>query len=290
MKLYIRILIGFFISLMFVIFGGKTLALNNIDKNKLITSFYFHNPPSKLFNQLLNWLIKHDFNFVSADELFMILSGEKQCPKRAIFISFDDARKELIQNVIPIISEKNIPITIFTPVNSIIKGTFWWSYLNENKNLIRNIVEFHKLSNKKKLELVSVFEKKNRPRDAFSIEELKEASRNPLITIGGHTMNHFSTVKSTDEELYNELNESKIILEQWTGKKIKYFAYPHGFFNGTEYKILNLLNYKMSFTTVSNYISQNSSSNLHYLPRFSCFDKGTYLENICRLLGIWKSK
>lgn len=286
--LQLRNIFGKYVSLFLMFLGVHKFALKQIDKHNRIICFYFHNPNLKLFKYLINWLIKHKFTFISTEDLEMILLKKKNIPQRAICISFDDARKELLQNVIPIIDENKIPITIYIPINSVVEGTFWWTYIFEKNSKIKDIADFHRLSYDEKLKVVKEFYQNPKQRQSMTQEEIIELSKNPLITIGGHTMNHFTTANMTETELEFELCESKKILENWTRKTIKYFAYPHGFYSGNETKLLVENKYSLSFTTEAKYINVLKENNLMYLPRFCCFDSGSNEENLLRLVGIWQ--
>lgn len=62
-------------------------------------------------------------------------------------------------------------------------------------------------------------------------EELKEMSDSGLITIGSHTVRHLWLPSLGDNDLKNELSDSRKILEERLGKKIGTFCYPVGAFD-----------------------------------------------------------
>lgn len=75
--------------------------------------------------------------------------------------------------------------------------------------------------------------------DYLTWEQLRELAGNPLITIGDHTLDHRSLVKMTEEELRNEIINSKNILEANLGRQINVFAYPFGTGNAQASKTLS---------------------------------------------------
>jgi peptidoglycan/xylan/chitin deacetylase (PgdA/CDA1 family) len=75
--------------------------------------------------------------------------------------------------------------------------------------------------------------------DYLTWEQARELAGNSLITIGDHTLDHRSMEKMTEEELRNEIINSKNILEANLGKKINVFAYPFGTGNSQATKILS---------------------------------------------------
>ena len=60
-------------------------------------------------------------------------------------------------------------------------------------------------------------------------EQLKTMSKSPLVTISGHSKTHPQDLtQMSDEELQEEIVESKNILERELGESIDYFTYPAG--------------------------------------------------------------
>jgi peptidoglycan/xylan/chitin deacetylase (PgdA/CDA1 family) len=62
--------------------------------------------------------------------------------------------------------------------------------------------------------------------DGMSVAELREASADPLVTIGAHTVHHPFLTRLGDDELADELALSKSFLEEKTGRVVDLFAYP----------------------------------------------------------------
>lgn len=75
--------------------------------------------------------------------------------------------------------------------------------------------------------------------DYLTWEQAREIAGNSLITIGDHTLDHRSLAKMGEEELHNEIINSKNIIEANLGKKITVFAYPFGTGNDQASKILS---------------------------------------------------
>ncbi|HAC62761.1 MAG TPA: polysaccharide deacetylase [Cyanothece sp. UBA12306] len=66
-------------------------------------------------------------------------------------------------------------------------------------------------------------------RASLTWEQLKEMSRDPLVTIASHTVSHPRDLRLlSDDQLFEEILVSKQILEQELGIPIRYFTYPEG--------------------------------------------------------------
>lgn len=83
----------------------------------------------------------------------------------------------------------------------------------------------------------------------MTTDMVKELSKSPLIEIGSHTITHVALSSVTDEEdLEHEIRDSKVALEELTGKNIDILAYPTGAYND---KVLELTKkyYKYGLST-----------------------------------------
>jgi peptidoglycan/xylan/chitin deacetylase (PgdA/CDA1 family) len=72
---------------------------------------------------------------------------------------------------------------------------------------------------------------------AMSLNELQAISRNPLFSIGAHTVHHAMLSVLDVANQSGEIGESKTVIEKWLDKKVVDFAYPYGNYN-TETKML----------------------------------------------------
>jgi peptidoglycan/xylan/chitin deacetylase (PgdA/CDA1 family) len=73
----------------------------------------------------------------------------------------------------------------------------------------------------------NVLDKKNNM-DTWMVKEIINSG---LVTIGSHTLSHANLPGLSKANTQKEIRESKVILEQVTGKKVSLFAYPYGAVN-----------------------------------------------------------
>jgi peptidoglycan/xylan/chitin deacetylase (PgdA/CDA1 family) len=125
-------------------------------------------------------------------------------------------------------------------------------------------------------------------RNALTIEQIENAVSSEYITIGSHTHTHPILTNCKESEVRCELHSSKQKLESWTGKEVKYFAYPNGDYHFREKQILKELNYRLAFNVQPRYITPDTIKDPYSLPRFSFVEGASFEENVCRMLGIWK--
>lgn len=285
-------MVAFFYSIF--LYNKIKLVKKSASEGKIILSIYFHNPSEKLFEFVVKWFIKNGFQFISTDQLCDILENKKEFPASSVIATVDDGWKENKQCIIEVAEKYNIPVTIFVTTKPVETGeAFWWSYAE--KGLKKKLTEFtvnelKQFSNKKRLiEINNIKKVLNLNREALTIKELKELSKLNNITFGSHTITHPILTQCSDAISMYELSDSKRILTDWIDKTIKYFAYPNGSYTDREIIYLKKCGYKMSFTTMPDYIRKTIDC-VYEIPRFDIIENVSKLENICRATGIWFKK
>jgi glycosyltransferase involved in cell wall biosynthesis/peptidoglycan/xylan/chitin deacetylase (PgdA/CDA1 family) len=228
-----------------------------------VTAIYFHKPNKKLLARCVGWLARHGYTFITAHELLDILYGGKTPPKGAVWLSFDDGFKELLEDVLPLIRRRKIPVTLFIP-SGIVEGEGLLPWLHAAASgRVRNGI-----------------------RDTLTAAELQHAAAYPEVTIGSHTVSHAVTVGLTEEKARFELGQSKRTLESWTHAGVTAFAYPEGRFDGREKPFLAEFGYLLAATTENALITRQTDPYL--VPRFGVGDQISFPEAICNLVGVWR--
>ncbi|MDQ7090853.1 MAG: polysaccharide deacetylase family protein [Methylococcales bacterium] len=121
----------------------------------------------------------------------------------SIVLTFDDAFENVLTNVIPVIEDYQIPISIYVVTDYLGGKPAWLKNTGHHD-------EHERLMTK---------------------EQITELAKNPLISIGSHTHTHPSLTTLNAESLENELKDSKEILEALITQKVTVLAFPHGAFN-----------------------------------------------------------
>ena len=153
------------IALALILMGRVRKARHTALTENVISAIYFHKPDKLLFGRCIDWLIRYGYVFVSADDVNDWLYRGKVPPRGAVWISFDDGCRELLTNVLPVVRERNIPITLFIPSGIVAnEGLYPW-----------------------------MDGKRNCARDSITLDQLKELATYPQVTIAGHTVTHAIT-------------------------------------------------------------------------------------------------
>ena len=154
------------------------------------------------FNKQMQYLAASDYPLLNLNDIASILSGNKELLEDSVAVTFDDGFDDFYHNALPILSRYKIPATLFMVSNRIDQYNDWM---------------VNKGSPKRKL---------------LSIEQLNELLKAGVV-IGSHTRSHpkLSEISKNTEQLYQEIRESKIELENILGIPINHFAYPYGLYN-----------------------------------------------------------
>jgi len=252
------------------------------------------------------------FDIVSMDEVCKRIKTSKG--RKFIAFTMDDGYKDNLTYGLPILKELNIPCTVYVsncfPNN---KAIYWWYFLedyikNNSKIDLRSIgVNYSKVfSGQEGLEIYNEVRELLRTSDyrthlAFATkvcgivnlkelneslnltwEEVKELSRDPLITIGGHAVHHVSLKNQNLILAEEEISKGTKELNNRINKSIKHFAYPYGSKDDFSKDLVEVLENNKYESAVINHpgsILSNSKSALYSIPRMGLTDE-TPIERI----------
>jgi len=258
------------VALGVIVSGRARQARERALRGDVVTAIYFHNPNRRLFDRCIRWLTKHGYVFISAHDLLAILYGQKTSPKGAVWLSFDDGFKQLLERVLPLVRQHKLPITLFIP-SGIIEGDGRFPWL-QGKTVAR--------SPGVDAPAFNVY------RDSITVADLKRIASYPEVTIGSHTVSHAVTINFTPEKARFEFGDSKRKLEAWARGTVECFAYPEGKFDGREGAILAQFGFRLAATTEVALITRETTP--YFVPRFCVSDEISFPEAICNMVGVWR--
>jgi poly-beta-1,6-N-acetyl-D-glucosamine N-deacetylase len=256
------------------------------------TALFFHNPSREQFTSVIGWFRDRGYRFLSLEELEDHLLNGKTLPQASVYISLDDAYRSNLTEVLPVVKDWNLPVTIFVPVDEVLRGAFWFSHGLEHpeslpKPFQRNPRQLWYVPNETRRAIIDDLFRlvPPREREVMSAEEVAEISKLPQVSIGSHSMTHAILPMCTREELFTEICDSKRILEEWTGRPVRAFCYPNGDYDPRAGTALVQAGYSLAFTTEPRPIALTDQR--YYLPRCSIMDDGSLTENLCHAFGLW---
>lgn len=246
--------------------------------------------------------LKENYKILTFEEI-LSYEGEED----AISVTFDDGFADFYEKALPILTQLQIPSTIFITTGKIDTVAELWtteilrilfaSNTGEelrikiyNREVVLPIftleqrVEAYRilrhvlmqLSTGEREEILTairkelgVDEKGRAEYRLLSSIEIREIASNPLVTIGAHTVNHVSVGRISETELVDEIRESVKHLEHIIGRKVKYFAYPFGGAFDYSDKVIDILREDgiEAACTVEERVYDKNTDSLYEIPR-----------------------
>ncbi len=103
-------------------------------------------------------------------------------------------------------------------------------------------------------------------------EGLAAVARDPLVTIGAHTLTHPMLAKHDDATALREIRESRRIIESRLGRTVDHFAYPVGDVTSAgprDFALAREAGFATAVTTRPGHVFAGHAHHLHALPRVS---------------------
>lgn len=146
------------------------------------------------FERQMRWLRSRGLRGVSMAELLDALAAGRA--RRLVGLTFDDGYQDFLTYSMPIMARYGFTATMFVLAGRL-GGENEWSRPGPNKALLT----------------------------ADQVREVAAAG----MEIGSHGLQHVSLLKADDSQLGKEVVESRTILEELLGRRIRGFAYPYGY-------------------------------------------------------------
>ena len=193
------------------------------------------NAPQEIFYDLLKKLNK-SADFINIQDAVKLIESKNSIDQKLIAFTFDDGFEECYTKVAPVLKDFNTNAAFF------INPGFIDGSEEYKKNFLKNTVH---LENK----------------NPMNWEMIKSLHQDGFI-IGNHTLDHSKLVDLSQEEINNQIINSKAIIEKQIDAKCDYFAWTYGKLSDIDDLALNVaLNehkYVFSSDSYKDYYSLNN--------------------------------
>ncbi len=190
--------------------------------------------PPHLFAAQLEALAAAGWSFVDLDTALAALAGERELPRRALLLTFDDAYADLLDVAAPIMADRGLPGVVFAVAGQI-GGTNEWD-------------------NKKRRMTIDLL-------DADGLRAVAAQG----IEVGSHTISHRPLTEIPEAELEEEIVGAADRLEQAGLPRPRTFSYPYGEWSPAIAEVARAAGYRASFTIDCGVATERTD--LHLLPR-----------------------
>lgn len=267
--------------------------------------------------------ISQNYNCLDIYRAVDLLNKDK-LPQNTVIVTFDDGYKDNLIHVLPILKKYNVPAEIYI-TTGFPDGTcvLWWYELEQLLRVLESLSfkwkgkkylwDLKKIENKYKayreirmLFVTSSLEEQkvlleilrsNNKGSYFTFEDygmswddIIALDREPLITIGSHTISHPSLTQLTDDKVYGEMKGSKERLESVLGHPVEAFAYPFGSPIEVAMRVSAIaksIGYKCAVTSTYGHIQREHKDHPFSIPRIPVTFYDTLPRFKIKLSGIY---
>lgn len=215
--------------------------------NRLKVLAYHEVNDSENFEKQISYLKDH-YNVIGPDFLIRCLDDGRKLPDKPVMITFDDGRRNVYEQGLPILRKYDLPSISFVITDLIdTEEPFWWDlYRGYHKN---GQIDLKKISNTDRLshlkDLPDDYVKSCSTRQ-LRYEELCDMERHRMW-VGNHTASHPLLDKCEESTVKEELKKAHDYLEEKRIKGRRCFAYPNGNYSGVAEKTLKKLGVELTF-------------------------------------------
>jgi peptidoglycan/xylan/chitin deacetylase (PgdA/CDA1 family) len=265
------------------------------------------------------------YEFVSLDEAverIMDKSSQSRLRRPFLAVTLDDGYRDNLVNAAPLFRKYNVPYTIYVAPGLVDgRANLWWEDL-EHLIASRDRLDMDMPGGRKEFTLKSDEDKTSafselleffsshlteveqrhvikelcwmhkidfeghRANSIMTWKELSELAKDPLCTLGAHTIGHYAVARLSKDDAIFELEESRRLIELETGSSPKHFAYPYGYpaAAGTrDFDLARECGYISAVTTRHGVCYRQHQNHMTALPRISLngnFQKMRYVRTL----------
>jgi peptidoglycan/xylan/chitin deacetylase (PgdA/CDA1 family) len=192
----------------------------------------------EMFECFVEYFHRHFYTFVSPNEVAHGLDPNG----KYVLMTFDDGYFSNAK-ALPVLERYGIPAAMFVSTDHVKQGkAFWWDVV-ERESVKRRMPQRHVNQVHRSL-------KRLRTRDAeafvqaefgplslrplgdcdrpFTLAELQEIAKHPLISLGNHTSNHDVLTNYSATEVRAQIESAQEMIRSIVGKAPDFIAYPNG--------------------------------------------------------------
>lgn len=226
--------------------------------------------------------LRSRYDIVSLDEAASETAEPRRARPRAV-VTFDDGEVGLHDTLLPIVADLRLPVTIYIATGQIERqkpywfdevmnalqadGPFtvdltaqglgaWtvapelgkarWGVIGDILQALKDVPPTAReaLADAIVAQAPRQRDRSLKPLQPLSLAQLRELAASEFVTIGAHSHCHSLLDQISPDEVAHSVARSRTLLEQWTGKPVRHFAYPNGNHNPSVEKIVADLGFR----------------------------------------------
>lgn len=261
------------------------------------------------------------WDVVSLDQAVARLTDQRQGSPFAV-LTFDDGYRDLL-HAVPILERHNAPFTAYAPTGALTHELdSWWLGLraliqSQDKVVVAAMDRTFdcaqpadKLASyaavrdwvhqdyRRAGELSEIFRSHDislrdlNRRYFLTPAELSAMAKNPLATIGAHSVSHAALSTQDRATAERELNDNRRYLELLCDRHVDHFAFPYGSSRACsqrEFALAKELSFRTAVTTLDGPLLLDHANSLHSLPRLGVSGTRRHVQYVAGTLGEYRN-
>jgi len=187
-----------------------------------VTALFYHSldsgKPLTNFLKQIDYLVRHGYTIVPINDVVSYVSGEKTLPPRSVCLTFDDGYSNNYGAVFAILKKYDVPVTIFLSTKYVAP--------DDSQEIDLGIGERF-----------------------LSWGEIEEMARSG-VCFGSHGHNHCDLTSLSGDKSLQEILLSKELIKKNLSRRIRYFSYPYGRYDGKTQGLVERVGFEAAFTTI----------------------------------------
>ncbi|MFK5978850.1 MAG: polysaccharide deacetylase family protein [Rhizobiaceae bacterium] len=264
----------------------------------------------EFLDEMLASLAAENLDFISMDEVAKrtVQAGSNPSDRPFIAVTLDDGYRDNLENAVPVFRKHNMPYTIYVAPGFVDgKADLWWedlehiiasrdtifldldggreemdtstsdlkyqAYAELMEYLTSAVDEIRQREIVKDLAIqYRIDVDTHRRQQIMTWSEIEELNKDPLCTIGAHTISHPMLARLPAGDAKFEMMESASVIEAELGERPKHFAYPYGMAKAAgprEFKLAKECGFVSAVTTRHGVVHHEHKDHSTALPRIS---------------------
>ncbi len=196
------------------------------------------------FEMQMQYLSKAGYRTLNTGELLSYINGDLQLKEKAVMITFDDGWLDNYIHAYPVLKKYGIKAVIFIVTN-------WIHEASENISESNPHIPTHD-------EAATLIRQNEGHRVVLNWDMVREMEESGLVEFHSHTQNHVKCHHLSENDLSEEVHQSKEIIEEKLGTECNCLCWPMGRYNDVAVKTAGEAGYKALFTTNHGVVSAAS--------------------------------
>ncbi len=189
----------------------------------------------EVFEAQMEHLRESGYRTLTAAELLEYMNGDLALKQKAVVITFDDGWLDNYLYAFPVLKKNHLNATVFIVTDRIERAS----------GRMVSLPDYVPTHNESK----ALIEKGEACRVALNWKLVEEMAGSGLVQFYSHTKSHRKCDQLSERELFEELGQSKQIMEENLGRTCPFLCWPYGKYTHGAVQVAKAVGYRALYTT-----------------------------------------